>query len=86
METGFKCYDPDQIFLLPPSMRDWLPEDHLVWFVSEVVDQLDIGQIMSSYNQDKGGQPPYNPAMMVKLLIYAYCVGVPSSRRIEKNT
>jgi transposase len=73
------------MFLLPPSLRDWLPENHLVYFVSDVVDQLDLSKIESVYEKDDRGQPPFNPRMMTKILVYAYCVGVFSSRRIQKR-
>src|SRR5262245_51057508 len=86
MSHRFKPYEPDQGLLLPPSLRDWLPEDHLVYFLSDVVDQLDLAAITDDYRRDRGGQPPFHPAMMVKLLLYAYCIGVPSSRRIEERT
>jgi transposase len=82
----FKSYDPDQLLLLPPDMRDWLPDDHLAWFVSDVVEQLDLTEIVDEYRHLKGGRPGFHPIMMVKLLVYAYCVGVPSSRQIEKKT
>lgn len=84
----FKPYDPDQLFLLPPALRDWLPEGHLALFISDVVDHaLDLTPILASYETGDGrGQPPYHPALMVKLLVYAYCTGKPSSRKIEKAT
>ena len=84
----FKPYDPDQLFLLPPALRDWLPEGHLALFVSDVVDHaLDLAPILAAYESADGrGQPPYHPALMVKLLVYAYCTGKPSSRKIEKAT
>jgi len=71
--------------LLPPSLREWMPEDHLAYFVSDVVDQLDLSAMDEVYGSEKRGQPPYNPRMMTKLLVYAYCVGVFSSRRIERR-
>lgn len=86
MSESFKPYRPDQLLLLPPSLHDWLPEDHLVYFLSDVVEQLDLAVITDSYRRDQGGQPPYHPALMVKLLLYAYCLGVPSSRKIEERT
>ena len=76
---------PSKILLLPPSLGDWLPEDHLAYFVSDVVDQLDLSAIESVYEEDERGQPPYHPRMMTKLLIYGYCVGVFSSRRIAEE-
>ena len=83
----FKPYNPEQRFLMPPDMREWLDEDHLALFVSDVVEELDLGAIYASYEHADGrGQPPYHPAMMVKLLVYAYCIGMPSSRRVERAT
>lgn len=87
MSRQFKEYNPDQMFLLPPSLRDWLPEDHLAYFVSDIVEHLDLSDIMKSYEVGDGrGQPGYHPAMMVKLLFYAYCIGVASSRKIERKS
>jgi transposase len=85
MAKTYRPYSPDQMFLLPPSLRDWLPENHLVYFVSDVVDQLDLSKIESVYEKDDRGQPPYHPRMMTKVLVYAYCVGVFSSRKIQKR-
>jgi len=83
----FKPYAPDQMYLLPPNLAEWLPEGHLASFISDVVDQLDLREIFISYeNGDDRGAPPYNPAMMLKLLMYGYCTGKPSSRKIEKAT
>jgi transposase len=81
----FRPYEPDQISLMPPSMRDWLPSDHLAYFISDVVDNLDLSVIMERYAGEERGYPPYHPAMMVKVLLYAYCSGVASSRKIEKR-
>jgi len=86
MDIRFKPYQPDQVLLLPPSLADWLPADHLAYFVSDVIDQLDLSEIERSYETDRRGQPAYHPHMMTKLLIYAYCVGAPSSRKIEART
>jgi transposase len=85
MAKTYRPYLPDQDFLLPPSPNDWLPEDHLAYFVSDVVDQLDLSAIESVYEKEERGQPPYHPRMMTKVLIYGYCVGVFSSRRIQKR-
>jgi hypothetical protein len=69
-------YARDQQYLLPPSLRDWLPEGHLALFVSDVVDSLNLSAIMRVYEQGDGrGMPPYHPVMMVKLLVYGYCTG-----------
>src|SRR5580704_14827243 len=85
MTKTYKSYLPEQDLLLPQSLRDWLPEDHLVYCVSDVVDELDLSAIESVYEEEDRGQPPYHPRMMVKILVYAYCVGVFSSRRIQKR-
>ncbi len=85
MSKTFRPYDPDQMFLMPVSMRDWLPADHLAYFISDVVDELDLSMIIKRYNGEDRGYPPYHPVMMVKVLLYAYCIGVPSSRKIAKR-
>lgn len=83
--TSFRPYEPDQQLLLPPSLRDWIPPDHLVWFISETVDQLDLSEILDGYRDGGQGNLPYHPAMMLKILIYAYATGVFSSRRIARH-
>jgi len=81
----FRHYDPTQSFLLPPSLDDWLPEDHTARFIAEVVDEtLDLSSIYGSYVEAVGA-PPYDPTMMLKLLLYAYSVGVTSSREMERR-
>lgn len=83
----FKPYDLDQPYLLPPDLRSWLSEGHLALFVSDVVDALDLSPIFDAYERGDGrGYPPYHPVMMVKLLVYGYCTGKISSRKIEKAT
>lgn len=84
MGAQFTPYDPDQSLLLPPSLRDWLPEDHLCYFVSDTVDQLDISKITKAYRAAGSGNVAYHPRLMLKLLIFGYCTGVFSSRRIAK--
>jgi len=79
----FKAYDTHQSYLLPPSPREWLPADHLAYFIDNVVDQLDLCEVFASYEGTKG-QPPYHPQMMVKVWLYGYCVGIRSSRRLER--
>ena len=74
-----------QELLLPPSLRDWLPENHLAYFVSDVVDNLDLSAMEAVYGDEKRGQPPYDPRMMTKVLVYGYCIGVFSSRRIQNG-
>ena len=85
MGKPYKCYMPEQDLLLPPSLRDWLPDDHLAFFVSDLVDALDLSAITAVYETDDRGQPPYHPAMMTKLLVYGYCIGVFSSRKIARR-
>jgi len=85
MAKTFRTYLPEQNLLLPASLREWLPDDHLSYFVSDVVDQLDLSAIESVYEEEDRGQPPYHPRMMTKILLYGYCVGVLSSRRIQKR-
>ncbi len=81
----FRPYDPHQILLLPPSLDEWLPEGHLARFVSELVEEaLDLSAIRAAYVEERG-YPPYDPRLMVKLLIYGYCTGQRSSRGIEKR-
>ena len=86
MSKTFRPYTPGQAFLLPPSPLDWLPEDHLARFIMDVVKKLDLAAVYQRYEGDLRGYPPYHPQMMVALLLYGYCVGVPSSRKIEKKT
>ena len=81
----YRSYLPEQDLLLPPSLRDWLPDSHLVYFVSDVVDQLDLSAIEKVYEKEWRGQPPYHPRLMVKLLVYGYCLGVRSSRKIAQR-
>ena len=85
MAKTYKPYQPEQDLLLPPSLKDWLPEKHLAYFVSEVVDELDLSGIEAVYAKELRGQPPYDPRMMTKLLVYGYCVGVYSARKIQQR-
>src|SRR5665811_974390 len=81
----FRRYDPGQSFLMPPSLDDWLPEDHTARFIAEVVDDLlDLSVVYGSY-VEASGAPPYDPTMMLKLLLYAYSTGVTSSREMERR-
>jgi transposase len=74
------------MLLLPQNLREWLPEEDLVYFIGDVVKALDLTAIYQSYDNSKGGKPAYNPTMMTSLLVYAYCIGVYSSRKIEQAT
>ena len=82
---SFRPWNPEQTLLLPPSPVDWLPEHHLVFFLLDLAAELDLDEIHAVYRQkDPRGEKAYEPRMMVVLLLYAYCVGLPSSRKIEK--
>jgi transposase len=85
MAKVYRPYFPEQDFLLPPSLREWLPENHLAYFVSDMVEQLDLEGIESYYEREQRGYPPYHPRMMTKVLVYGYCVGVFSSRKLEQR-
>jgi transposase len=85
MAKTYRPYLPEQDLLLPPSLRDWLPEDHLAFFVSDLIDQLDLSAILAVYEDEERGYPPYHPVMLTKVLVYAYCVGVFSSRKIQRR-
>ena len=87
MSRIYRSYDPEQRLLLPPDLREWLPEGHLALFISDVVDELDLSAIVRHYESGDGrGRPPYHPLMMVKLLVYGYCIGKVSSRKLEQAT
>ena len=82
---SFRPWNPEQTLLLPPSPVDWLPENHLVFFLLDLAGELNLEEIHAVYRQkDPRGEKAYEPRMMVVLLLYAYCVGLPSSRKIEK--
>ena len=85
MPKGYRPYVPEQDFLLPPSLLEWLPQQHLAYFVSDVVDQLNLSPMHAVYGDEQRGQPPYDPRMMTKLLVYGYCVGVFSARKIQQR-
>jgi len=85
MAYNFVAVDREQLMLMPPSVGDWLPEDHLAWFVVDVVAELDLTGFLSGYRADGRGGAAYDPAMMLAVLIYAYCTGERSSRRIERR-
>lgn len=85
MPTRFRPYAPDQDLLLPPNLRDWLPEDHLAHFVSDVVDELDLSAFYEPYEGDGRRKMPYEPRMMLKVLIYGYSTGVFSSRKLARK-
>src|SRR5262249_20417774 len=75
----------EQAFLLPPDMREWVPDDHLAWVVVDAVARLDLSGLMGSYRDDGNGRPAYDPALMVAVLLYGYATGERSSRVIERR-
>jgi transposase len=85
MAQNFLSCDREQVLLLPPDMAEWLPEGHLARFVIETVDELDLGAVYAYYRQDGRGRPAHDPAMMVGLVLYAYAIGVTTSRAIERR-
>src|SRR3981081_1081608 len=84
MSTRFKAVDRETPYLLPPSVDEWLPEQHLARFVVEVVDGLDLSAMSGSYRGS--GSKSYHPALLLGLLVYGYATGVFSSRKIERAT
>src|SRR4051812_9395084 len=85
MAQNFIGCDREQELLLPPSLREWLPEEHLAWFVLDAVAEMDLGAFYVSYRADRWGRAAHDPAMMVALFVYAYAIGVRSSRAIERR-
>jgi transposase len=85
MAQNFLSCDREQELLLPPSLREWLPEGHLAWFVLDAVDAIDLGEFYAAYREDGHGRAAHDPAMMVALLLYSYAIGQRSSRMIERR-
>jgi len=82
---NFLAYDREQQFLMPPSLAEWLPEDHLAFFLLDVVDELDLEPFQARYRRGGAGRAAYDPKMLLAVLLYAYCIGERSSRRIERR-
>jgi transposase len=85
MAYNFLPCPRDQAFLLPPDLREWLPADHLAWFILDVVDQLDLDPFLAAYRADGHGRAAYDPRVLLGVLLYAYCTGIRSSRQIERR-
>src|SRR5215218_7636193 len=85
MAQNFIACDREQELLLPPSLREWLPEDHFAWFMLDAVEAMDLRAFLAAYRHDGWGRAAHDPAMMVALLLYAYAIGERSSRRIERR-
>src|ERR671925_2382068 len=84
MGQRFVACDREQSFLMPPDVREWLPPRHLAWFVIDAVGEMDLEAFYAAYRVDGRSRPPYDPAMMVGPLLYAYARGIRSSRAIER--
>jgi hypothetical protein len=83
VDKTFRAFDPGQDLLLPPSLDEWLPAEHMARFVADLVDEhLDLSRIHASYREGRGA-PPYDPRLMVRILLYGYTTGVRSSRKLE---
>ena len=86
MSKTFREWNVEQHWLLPPSVMDFVPADHIAHFIRDTVrEQLDLSEVLAPYEKEERGYPPYNPVMMTALLLYAYCQGVYSSRRIARG-
>ncbi len=85
MSRKFRDWRPRDSWLFPPSPQDWLPENHLVYFLLDVVQKIDTSPMINQYDTGKGGQPPFHPKMMLTLLLYSYSVGLFSSRKIMQR-
>ncbi len=82
---NFLRAERDQPFLLPPDLRDWLPDGHLAWFILDVVDQLDLAPFYRQHRDDGHGHPAYDPKTLLGVLLYGCCLGVRSSRQLERR-
>lgn len=85
MSKTYRPYEPDQLFLMPPALTDWLPEGHMVYFVRAMLDEIDLAPIVSVYEDEERGQPPYHPKVMTAILLYGHANGITSSRKLEKH-
>lgn len=85
MGTSFIPYNPDQLYLLPPNPGDWLAEDHLAYFIRDTVEVIDLGKLYAKYAGDGRRNQPYHPRMLMQVLLYGYCSGVFSSRKIARK-
>jgi len=85
MGTSFRAYNPNPLYLLPLSPGDWLAEDHLAYFIRDTVEQIDLGRLYKKYEGDGRRNQPYHPKMLIQVLLYGYCTGVFSSRKIAKK-
>lgn len=82
MSKTYRPYEPDQLYLMPPSLQEWLPADHMVFFLRDVLATIDLSPITSVYEREERGSPPYHPTVMVGIVLYGYCHGITSSRKL----
>ena len=85
MSKTYRPYEPDQLFLMPPSLSEWLPADHMVYFVREVLDTIDLSPVSCVYEDEERGYPPYHPKVMTGIVLYGYCHGITSSRKLARH-
>jgi transposase len=85
MSKTYRPFEPEQMFLMPPSLTDWLPHDHMVFFLRDVLETMDLDPITSVYEREERGYPPYHPKMMTGILLYGYATGIWSSRKLAKH-
>ena len=85
MSKTYRAYEPEQMYLMPPSLAQWLPSDHMVYFIENIVDTINIKPITRVYEEEERGYPPYHPKVMIGILIYGYCSGIMSSRKLSKH-
>lgn len=81
----YQTYNQQQMSLIPQTFGDWLSPDHIARFINDVIDEIDISEIQQVYETELRGYPPYHPRMMLKILIYGYCTGVRSSRKLAQK-
>ena len=84
MTYNYTACNRDQLYLLPPSMKDWLGDDHFVWFLLDAVEQMDLRAFHAAYRPDGKGQKAHHPEMMLAVMLYGYCHGERSSRQLER--
>ena len=76
MSRTYRPFEPDQMFLMPPSLMEWLPRDHPVFFVGDVPEKIDLSPITNVHKQEERGNPPYHPRVTTGILLYGYCTGI----------
>ncbi len=85
MNKVYRSFEPDKLLLMPASLHEWLPKDHMVYFLEDVLQAIDLNSIMSVYEKSEKGYPPYHPKMLIGVLFYGYMHGVLSSRKLAQH-